>query len=170
MLHTLDQHDKTTITTFEPRKYLGDWYRIASIPTEFEQGCTGAIAHYCQNVDGSINVLNICYNQERVISEIKGKVTIPNKTDPGKLLVEFNIPTNIPYINEEQSNQSSNYWIHATDYHNYSLVGSPDKRFLWILGRDRVMKRCLYDQLVLLADDLGYDTRQLYQSSMIDLY
>lgn len=55
------------------------------------------------------------------------------------------------------------YWILtvAEDY-THALVGTPDRQYLWILSRSPFMAPTLYQNLVNLARQKGFDTEHLH--------
>ena len=62
------------------------------------------------------------------------------------------------------------YLVHQTDYINYSVVGSPDRRFLWILSRNPEMCGNVYDQLFDFVKELGYDVKriEIFEEAVVD--
>ena len=53
------------------------------------------------------------------------------------------------------------YWIHWTDYDNYSIVGSPSKRFLWLLSRKNTIKASEVEPILKVIRGFGYETDKL---------
>ena len=58
--------------------------------------------------------------------------------------------------------REGNYWIIAldTDY-RWAMVGTPDRRFLWILARAPCLPPEVYASLEAQARHLGFDTGRL---------
>ena len=71
---------------FDLRKYLGTWFEIARIKTEFEPEMTDVKAEYSLGRDGSVRVVNSGYVGSR-LNQISG-VAEPTK-DPGVLRLSF---------------------------------------------------------------------------------
>ena len=112
-------------------------------------------AMYTLLPDGkTVQVHNSCLLW-RVRVQIKGTAVV---VGPGKLHVSF------PHLPQEVwSKGRGNYWILATDYDGYALVGDPAREHLWILSRTprAGMPRETYDALVRLAADEGFDVSRL---------
>ena len=55
-----------------------------------------------------------------------------------------------------------NYWVldHGEDY-DWSIVGDPTSRYLWILSRQQVLQEMERRSLIKRASALGYDTSRL---------
>lgn len=126
-----------TVPYVDVKSYLGKWYEQAVIPFYFERGCSKTTATYSLNKDGSIRVDNSCVRDGQ-LKESVGKA-LPEDATNAKLKVEFVQTLDI----------GGQYWIVrlAKDY-SYSVVSSPNYRYLWILYREPVMPEVLYNQIV----------------------
>ncbi|HEY4198733.1 MAG TPA: lipocalin family protein [Mucilaginibacter sp.] len=141
-----------TVGHVDLEKYLGKWYEIAAFPQGFEKGCTCTTAEYSLRDDGNIAVLNSCMiNGTPKTAE--GKATVTDKKTNAKLEVQFAWPF------------SGKYWIIALapDY-SYAVVGHPNRKYLWILGRKPTMDNMTYNHLVLIAAGKGFDIRKLVKT------
>ncbi len=134
-------------------KYLGKWYEIAHLPTRFQEGCTDTTATYTLANGGSITVLNECRRQGKV-KQAKGKAKVVDKTTNAKLKVTFFWPF------------SGDYWIIklGTDY-EYAVVGTPNRKYLWILSRTPHMEDTLYTQLLEFVESNGFNVTRLIKTS-----
>ena len=140
-----------------PEQYLGTWYEIARLDHSFERGLDNVTAHYEQNADGSIKVINRGYNREdKKWDEAIGKayfIEKPNadNTYLGKLKVSFFGPF------------YGAYNIIALDkvYYNYVMICGPDKDYLWILSRTPELTYPIKQELVSQANALGFATDKL---------
>jgi apolipoprotein D and lipocalin family protein len=141
-----------TVQYVELDKYLGKWYEIAAFPQSFERGCSHTTANYGLNTDGSINVVNTCIKDGK-IKIAEGKATVTDTKTNAKLSVQFFWPF------------KGKYWIIglAHDY-SYAVVGHPNRKYLWILGRKPIMDAQTYNHLVTLAADKGFDVRNLVKT------
>ena len=83
----------------------------------------------------------------------KGKATVADKRTNAKLDVQFFWPF------------TGKYWIIglAHDY-SYAVVGHPNRKYLWILGRKPQMDDMTYNYLALLAAYKGFDIRDLVRT------
>jgi apolipoprotein D and lipocalin family protein len=58
--------------------------------------------------------------------------------------------------------REGNYWIIALDDdYRFAMVGTPDRRFLWILARDTCLPPDVFAGLVAQARCLGFDVDRL---------
>ena len=142
----------STVQYVELDKYLGKWYEIAAFPQRFERGCSYTTAEYTLNNDGSIKVTNTCVKDGK-IKVAKGKATVTDTRTNAKLAVQFRWPF------------KGKYWIIglAHDY-SYALVGHPNRKYLWVLGRKPDMDSQTYNYLVNLAVNKGFDVRELVKT------
>jgi apolipoprotein D and lipocalin family protein len=136
----------------ELEKYLGKWYEIAHLPAKFQEGCDETTATYTLLKDGNISVLNQCTKNGKM-KQAKGKAKIVDKNSNAKLKVTFFWPF------------YGDYWIiKLGNEYDYSVVGTPDRKYLWILSRTPQMEGKLYSQLVEYAKSKGFDVNKVIKT------
>lgn len=140
---------KTTVQ-IDIQKYAKTWYEIARFQHRFEKGLTHVSATYAMIGKNKISVLNKGTNSKHKISQIKGVAWIPDLSESGKLKVRFFWPFSAPY------------WVHYVD-ENYSvaIVGGPGNNYLWILADKPTMDDNVYNNLLNIAKDYGYEVYKL---------
>jgi apolipoprotein D and lipocalin family protein len=137
----------------ELEKYLGKWYEIARLPTKFEEGCSDVTATYGLSEDGSVTVLNECERNGKV-KAAKGGAKIVDKATGAKLKVTFFRPF------------YGDYWIiKLGENYDYAVVGTPNRKYLWILNRTSQMDDKLFSQLAEFANSKGFDVQKLIRTS-----
>ena len=132
-----EEHNTLEVVQYvELEKYLGKWYEIARLPFRFEEGCTDITATYSLSKDGNVFVLNECLKDGK-LKQAKGKAKVVDKSTGAKLKVTFFWPF------------SADYWIIILgENYEYAVVGSPSRKYLWILSRTPQMDDKLFSQLV----------------------
>lgn len=145
----------TAINNFTPEKYLGAWYEIARIPFFFENGCIApTVANYKLNGD-ELDVTNHCHKSDGSYEQATGAAYFVESANIGKLKVTF-VPSWLRFTHVGRGD----YWILYTDY-NYSLVGSPNHKYLWILARSEQANPEKIAELLAIAKQQGFDIKQL---------
>lgn len=140
------------VSYVELEKYLGKWYEIARLPAKFQEGCDETTATYTLLKDGRISVINECTKNGK-IKKAKGKAKIVEKSSNAKLKVTFFWPF------------YGDYWIiKLGNNYNYSVVGTPDRKYLWILNRTPQMDDELYSQLTEYIKSKGFDANRLIRT------
>ena len=133
----------TTVPDVDINKYSGKWYEIARLPNSFEKGLVCVTAEYSLRDDGKISVTNSGQKEDEPgkVKSIRGKAWVPDKNEPGRLKVQFFWPF------------AGGYYIFHLDQENYqyALVGTPSRKFLWILARAPKIDESLYLELVEVA-------------------
>lgn len=136
------------VRTVNLNKYMGTWHQQGSIPAWFQKDCKKSKAEYELLDNGKVKVTNSCIKDgKRVYTEGKARSVSKDNKD---LKVSF-----FPLI-------EGDYKIEylSPDY-EYVLVGHPDKKFLWIMSRNKSISKKKYDELLKIAEDKGYDKRQV---------
>jgi len=177
ILPVVDQNELNAklVCDFNINKYVGRWNVISRIPQSSEENLQFANQSviYTELNDCVIKLYNIGYDQIGIaISNIVTHATIPDQLTPSALRVlifqnNVPIPTNTPeytqnvigYIQNEKL--GPNYLVHYVDYCEVSLVGTPYMDSLCILARNSKIPQKLYDKLLCLGRDLGYDISKM---------
>ena len=133
-------------------RYLGRWYEIARYEQSFQKGCEAVTADYSLQPDGTIIVLNRCRKAQGA-TEARGTAKVVDRLTNAKLKVSFFGPF------------YGDYWVldHADDY-NWSIVGEPSGRYLWILAREPTPSEATVNGLIQRAGSIGYDTSMLLRT------
>ena len=134
------------------KKYLGKWYEIAHLPARFQKDCTNTTATYTLSKDDSISVLNECRRSGK-LKQAKGKAKVVDKNSGAKLKVTFFWPF------------YGDYWIINLDKdYDYAVVGTPNRKYLWILSRTPQMDDKLFSQLIDFVKSQGFDVNNLIKT------
>jgi apolipoprotein D and lipocalin family protein len=137
----------------ELEKYLGKWYEIAHLPAKFQEGCNETTATYTLMDNGVISVLNECKRNGEA-KQARGKAKVVDKTSNAKLKVTFFWPF------------YGDYWIiKLGDDYDYSVVGTPNRKYLWILSRTPQMDDKLFSELVNFSELKGFNVKSLIKTS-----
>jgi apolipoprotein D and lipocalin family protein len=136
----------------ELEKYLGKWYEIAHLPAKFQEGCNETTATYTLAKDGNISVLNQATKNGKM-KQAKGKAKVVDKNSNAKLKVTFFWPF------------YGDYWIiKLGNNYDYSVVGTPNRKYLWILSRTPQMDDNLYSQIIEYVKSKGFDPNKLIKT------
>lgn len=144
--------------TMDLTRYAGRWHEIARLPAPFQKDDEGAIADYGMNADGTLSVHNIAVRADGTQRGIKGYAKVLNPPANTKLAVRFKtwFGPLIPMPDE------GNYWIfHVDETYQEAIVGTPDRRFLWLLARTPQISAQRKAALVARAEALGFDVKRL---------
>ena len=136
-------------------KYAGLWFEIDKFQQNFENDCHHASALYKLKND-HVSVENVCYDENWV----------PIRKINGVAIQLENNKFNVSFQGVPQSNnlKEANYIILATDYVNYSVVGSENKNSLWILSRNKYLDFQIYKNIVNFCKEFGYDVSRLQKN------
>lgn len=158
-IYTNAQPPLQTVYEVDLSRYAGKWYEIASFPASFQRNCTCTTAEYTQNPKGYVEVVNKCNKKtpDGRLAVAKGKAYVVDTTTNATLKVTFLKPFYGDY----------NIIGLAPDY-SYAVVGTKDRKYLWILSRTPVMDINLYNELVYMAKNKDYDVSKLQRTVQLD--
>jgi len=142
-------------------RYAGKWYEIARLPNRFQKKCAGEVtAEYSLSGD-QLTVLNQCRLNNGQTDQAKGTARLASKNGPtSKLEVRF-APVWLSWVPAVWGD----YWVIdlAPDY-SYSVVGTPDRKYLWVLSRTPRMDEALYQSIVQQVAGKGFDVSRLIKT------
>lgn len=139
------------VTNFDVTRYLGQWYEIARFDYRFEKGLQNVTAHYSQNPDGSISVLNRGQDSfSKKWEESTGKAKFVADEHTGRLKVSFFGPFYAAYT-----------IIALDDDYQYALIAGNDLEYLWLLSRSPQMPEEIKKDYLQKAAAIGYDISRL---------
>ncbi|MBQ4314338.1 MAG: lipocalin family protein [Lentisphaeria bacterium] len=141
--------DIPAVTNFDVRKYMGKWYEIARLPNSFEKGMSQVTAEYTLKSDGKVKVVN-CGIKNSVRTCVTGVAEFADSSGTGELKVSFFRPF------------YSRYRIIklAADY-SYAVVTGSDKKYLWILAREKHLPNDVLQKLLDYLNDNKYPVEKL---------
>lgn len=147
------KRDLPTVKQLELKAYMGKWYEIARLPNSFEKGLKCVTAEYSLQENGKVKVVNqgIDENNTSEKSKSVGIAKRPNEEEPGRLKVSFFRPF------------WGKYYVIALDKeYQYALVGSPNRKYLWILSRTKTLDQKIIDSLSATAKSQGFAIENLH--------
>ena len=161
----------TTVSNVELNRYFGSWYEIVRIPNSFQDNttkdrfgrCYDTIAEYAPIRKNKLSVKNTCirYNETEDatmidVAEAIGK-SVENSGN-AKLKVNF---TGFALLRWTGFGDA-NYWIlglgptNNEGLYSWAFVGSPDRKFGWILSRTKKINNSQMKIIKNLIIEKGY--------------
>lgn len=138
-------------------QYMGKWYEQARLPNRFQEHCVGEVSAQYQLLEANqVSVENQC-------------VTDSGETTTAKALARLNdsvVPPNTAMLEVRFApawlswwpGVWGDYWIMRIEGHyEYALVGTPDRKYLWVLSREQQGDTAVVQQLLNYAAEQGFD-------------
>ena len=141
-----------TVNRVDLKKYIGLWYEIAKIPNSFQDHCAyGTTAEYKILQDEDIQVINKCYEKDGKPDVAEGLAKVVDNKSNSKLEVSFFSILGIrPFWGD--------YWIIGLDNnYEWALIGSPNRKYGWILSRTPSLTDETLQKIFLLLKNQNYN-------------
>ena len=143
------------VDSVDLQRYVGTWYEVARFPNRFQDHCASdVVAEYSLRPDGRIDVVNRCRRADGSMDEARG---VARRAGGGgqsdaKLEVRF-APAFLSFLPMVWGD----YWILGLgpDY-NWSVVGDPGRKYLWILSRTPALSAPSCQQALEVARANGF--------------
>lgn len=151
------QHPVTTVPHFDLNAYLGRWFEVARLPLKWEEeSATNITAHYSMTPKGTVRVDNRLRARDGSPSRAIAEAT-PVEGKSGRLKVNF-LPKYLRWI----PFTSGDYWVLKLDAdYRLALVGTPDRKNLWVLARSPHPSEAIIDDYLAEARRQGFDLSDL---------
>lgn len=151
-----------TATRVDLSRYTGRWFEIARLPMAFQKADEAAIAEYGSNADGTVSVHNIALRPDGTQHDIRGYAKVLNPPANTKLAVRFSTWFG-PFIPVPRE---GNYWVlHVDENYQEAIVGTPDRKYLWLLARTPTISQQKYAALLAKTERLGFDISRLIKTA-----
>jgi apolipoprotein D and lipocalin family protein len=151
-----------TVPAVDLDRYAGDWFEIARYPNWFQRKCAANVrASYARRADGRIDVVNRCTRADGSAIEARGVARITDAGTRAKLKVRFG-PASLSFL----PFLWGDYWIIGlADDYTWAVVGTPDRKYLWILARTSRLDDGAFERALAAARASGFDTGRLMAKS-----
>jgi apolipoprotein D and lipocalin family protein len=153
--HPASAQAVTAVPKLDLTQYIGTWYEMARYPIKREKECTGdeMMLYALGDKPNSFQLVTSCSIKDDNSDSwnAKGK---QNKAGDGQL----NAGSIWPF--------TTKYWVLATGpAYEWALVGSPDRKSLWVLSRTGTIKPETLAEIEAKAASQGFDTSKLVKIS-----
>lgn len=141
-----------TVSNVDLLRYAGTWHEIARYPNRFQEGCHDISTTYTPMGDGEMHVLNRCrtdYGEKRV----QGTANVIDSRTNARLNVSF-----------FQQFYGDYCILGLGENYEYAVVGTPDRKYLWILSRTPIMDGQLYERILIRVREQGFDPAKLLKN------
>lgn len=147
-------------------RYAGVWHEIARLPNRFQDDCGCCVtATYTRREDGHLTVVNACRTVDGNPKAVEGEAKVASEDGPSsKLKVRF-APEFLSFLGFVWGD----YWVLDLDQeYSHALVGSPDRKYLWVLAREPRMDGKTYTGLLETAGSMGFDVARVQRTEQED--
>ena len=144
-------------------RYAGLWYEIGRLPNRFQDDCACCVtATYTVRESGRLTVLNECRTADGKTKSAEGEAKLAASDGPAsKLKVRF-APRFLSFLGFVWGD----YWVLdlAEDY-SHALVGSPDRKYLWVLSREATLEPGTWDRILEKAAGMGFEVARVQRTA-----
>ena len=134
------------------KRFMGDWYVIANIPTFIEKGAHNAVESYELNEDGTI-ATTFTFNKGGFDGELKQyhpKGFILDDESNAVWGMQFIWPIKADYR-----------IVYINDDYTQTIIGREKRDYVWIMARTPQIPEQDYLQMLKLLAEQGYDISQI---------
>jgi len=150
-----------TAKAVDLQRYAGRWYEVARLPNPFQRPEERAMADYSLLPDARVQVVNTAIAPDGRQRAARGQAEVVAGSNNARLRVKFEGLASLAPVPAE-----GNYWIIELDRqrYRYVMVGTPSRKFLWILSRTPTLDGTTRKRLESRAQALGFPVSNLIQA------
>ncbi len=141
----------TAVASVDLERYVGLWHELARIPNRFQRQCRReSLAVYRLQPDGRLRVLNQCRRAKGGVDQARGVARVVDPRSNARLRVSLvDLLGWRPFWGD--------YWVIGLDpAYRWAIVGSPDRRYGWILARRRALEPEAWRTITAILERQGY--------------
>jgi len=141
-----------TVESVDLKRFMGDWYVIASIPTFIEKDAFNAMESYRLDEDGTV-ATTFRFNKGSLdgpVKEYKPRGFIRDKKSNAVWGMQFIWPFKAEYR-----------IIYLTDDYAQTIIGRSKRDYVWIMAREPSIPSEDYEGILKFLTDQGYDLSNL---------
>lgn len=134
------------------KRFMGDWYVIAHIPTFIEKEAYNGIESYRLAEDGTIPTTYV-FNQggfNGPLKTYKPLGFVHNRETNAEWRMRFVWPFKAAYL-----------IVYLDENYETTIIGVPDRSYAWIMARTKTLPDARYDKLVATLAETGHDITKL---------
>lgn len=164
LLATRQVSQLLTHPNLDLRKYAGLWYEYARLPNGYQVDCTGEVtANYTLQEDGTISARFSCMNPACEVLSAVAEMRPSRRfepTDNAKLEIRFSSD----WLSAPSSVWRDHWVLYVDEGYQHAMIGTPDRRCLWMLGRSRVPNRPALQAMLRYAAQLGFKVNKVLRT------
>ena len=141
-----------TVENVDLKRFMGDWYVIASIPTFIEKEAFNAIESYRLDDDGTI-ATTFRFNKgsfDGPIKEYNPRGFIKDKDSNAVWGMQFVWPFKAEYR-----------IIYLSEDYTQTVIGRSKRDYVWIMARKSAIPEADYETILKFLRDQEYDTTEI---------
>lgn len=140
-------------------QYVGKWYSISALPQFFTKDCEGQTAQYEIKDAKTVSVVNTCIKKNGSTRSIRGEAEVVNSETNAQLIVIFdNFWTKLFRVKGDYN------IIKLDDSYSTVLVGSKNRKSLWLLARTPYVSDEVKKEFLNYAKKLNFPTSKMIDS------
>jgi apolipoprotein D and lipocalin family protein len=141
-----------TVKHVDLKRFMGDWYVVANIPTSVEKGAHNAVESYELAPDGTIKT-TFTFRKNGFDGERKEYHPTGFVRD-----TETNAVWGMQFIWPIKADYRI---IYLTDDYSQTVIGRNKRDYVWVMARTPTIPDADFQQIVTLLKRQGYDTSKL---------
>lgn len=143
-------------------RYAGLWYEVARLPNRFEEKCAGDVsAEYTLREKGRFKVVNRCRGRDGKMTGVAGEAKPADKNGPNSRLKVRFAPAFLSFLPAVWGDYQI---IELAPDYTHAVIGSPDRKYLWVLSRNPQLDEAAYLRLLEAARSQGFDVSRMIRT------
>ena len=138
-------------------RFVGSWYEIARLPDKHDADCASDARVTYQRTDKGLRLLSLCRRANGGIKRSTGRAMLADDATQARFKVSYLPPALdlLPFVWSDYT------IIDVADDYSSAVIGTADRKHLWLLGRAPLLGESALKDFLNKARAQGFDTSAL---------
>jgi apolipoprotein D and lipocalin family protein len=147
-----------TVPHVDLGRFAGQWFEVVRMPIPSQRHCERDVTAYYELTADGLRVVNRCQRANGRVKAAVGRARVADARTNAKLQISF-----APSLLDVMPFVWADYWIlDLADDYTAAMVGTPDRRHLWLLSRTPSLPSAALATFIARAEQQGFDTTRLH--------
>ena len=149
---TVTQEPINTVDYVDIKRFMGDWYVIANIPTFLEKGAHNAIESYQLADDGTV---------ETTFTFRKGSYDGPKKRYTPRGFIQDTTSNAVWGMRFVWPFKAEYLVVYLDEDYTQTVIGRSKRDYVWIMARTPEISNTDYNRILSFLSEQGYDVNRI---------
>lgn len=138
-------------------RFVGNWYEIARLPDQYDKECVSDSRATYTRTDEGLRLVTLCRRADGTVKRSTGRAKLADDATQARFKISYSpsVLDVVPFVWSEYT------IIDVADNYGTAVVGTADRKHLWLLARQPTIDDATRQDFLNKARAQGFDTSAL---------